>query len=65
MRGTLLDLARLHGQLQNVTTLQVNIAELPQWVQLRNILIEVFNEVPAAREVFARKTRHLKLIEAR
>jgi hypothetical protein len=65
MRGTLLDLARLHGQLQNVTTLQVNVAELPQWVQLRNILIEVFNEIPAAREVFALKTRHLKLTEAR
>lgn len=64
MRGTLLDLARLHGQLQNVTTLQVNVAELPQWVQLRSILIDVFNEVPASREVFARKTRHLKLIEA-
>lgn len=65
MRGSLLDLARLHGQLQNVTMVQVNVAELPQWVQLRSILIEVFNEVPAAREVFARKTRHLKLIEAR
>jgi hypothetical protein len=65
MRGTLLDLARLHGQLQNVTTLQVNVAELPQWTQLRSILVEVFNEVPAAREVFMRKTRHLKLIEAR
>jgi AcrR family transcriptional regulator len=64
MRGTLLDLARLHGQLQNVTTLQVNIAELPQWAQLRSVLVEVFNEVPAARDVFIRKTRHLKLIEA-
>ena len=64
MKNTLLDLGRLHGQLQNVTTLQIKVAELPQWIQLRQILIEVFNEVPAARHVFALKTKHLNLIEA-
>lgn len=65
MRHTLLDLAKLHGQLQNISTVRVEIGESPQWAQLKNILIEVFNEVPQAREVFARKTAHMRLIEAK
>lgn len=65
MRHTLLDLAKLHGQLQNISTVRVEIGETPQWAQLKNILIAVFDEVPEAREVFARKTAHLKLIEAK
>ena len=63
MRGTLMDMARIYGQLQQVTTVNINVAELPQWQQLKAILVEVFRLHPIAGETFLTKTRHLHLIE--
>lgn len=63
MRGTFLDLAKLHGKLTNISTVRVEIAETPQWAQLKAILVQVFDEVPQARDVFLRKTQHMRLIE--
>jgi hypothetical protein len=63
MRGTLMDLAKLYGKLREVSTLEVKILEAPQWVQLRAILVEVFNAHPAAGAAFLDKTRHMKLLD--
>ena len=63
MRQTLMDMARIYGQLQEVTTINVNVAELPQWAQLKTILVEVFRLHPDAGETFMTKTRHMHLIE--
>lgn len=63
MRGTLMDMARIYGQLQQVTTVNVNVADLPQWQQLKAILVEVFRLHPIAGETFLTKTQHLHLIE--
>ena len=63
MRGTLMDLAKLYGKLREVSTVEVKILEAPQWVQLRAILVEVFNAHPAAGAAFLDKTRHLKLLD--
>lgn len=61
MRSTLLDLAKLYGRLNDSVNVNVNIAATPQWAELRQVLIEVFNEHPTALTTFQRKTRHLKL----
>ena len=63
MRQTLMDMARIYGQLQQVTTVNVNVGDLPQWQQLKAILVEVFRLHPDAGETFLTKTRHLCLIE--
>ena len=64
MRQTLMELAKLYGKLREVSTVEVKILEAPQWVQLRAILVEVFNAHPAAGATFIEKTRHLKLLDA-
>jgi hypothetical protein len=65
MRQTLMDMARIYGQLQQITTVNVNVADLPQWQQLKAILVEVFRLHPSAGETFLTKTGHLRLIEER
>jgi soluble cytochrome b562 len=61
MRGTLLDLAKIMGQLREVSTVEVKIVDAPQWQQLREILGQVFAEHPEAGAAFLRRTRQLKL----
>jgi hypothetical protein len=63
MRQTLMDLAKLYGKLREVSTVEIKILEAPQWVQLRAILVEVFNAHPAAGAAFLDKTRHLNLLD--
>jgi hypothetical protein len=63
MRGTLMDLGKLYGKLREVSTIEVKILEAPQWVQLRAILVVVFNAHPAAGAAFLEKTQHLKLLD--
>jgi hypothetical protein len=48
MLVTLMDLAKLYGKLREVSTVEVKILGAPQWLQLRAILVEVFNEHRAA-----------------
>ena len=43
----------------------VRYADLPQWQQLKAILVEVFRLHPSAGETFLTKTGHLRLIEER
>jgi hypothetical protein len=62
MRATLMDLAKLYGKLREVSTVEVKILDAPQWLQLRAILVEVFNDHPAAGAAFLKRTRHLKLL---
>jgi hypothetical protein len=61
LRSTMMDLARLYGQLKEVSTFEVRILEAPQWAQLRAILGEVFQQHPAAGQLFIQKTRQLQL----
>lgn len=61
LRQTLMDLAKLYGKLREVSTVEVKILEAPQWVQLRAILGEVFEQHPAAGQAFIAKTRQLQL----
>lgn len=61
MRQTLLDLAKVYGTLKNELTINVNLADMPQWQQLREILVDVFREHPDAERAFIERTRHLRL----
>ena len=61
MRQTLLDLAKVYGTLKNELTINVNLADMPQWQQLREILVDVFRDHPEAELAFIEQTRHLRL----
>ena len=61
MRATLLDLAKVYGQLKDVSTIQVEVGATPQWALLRQILIETFRDHPAALPTFIAKARPLRL----
>lgn len=63
MRGTLMDVAKLYGKLNDTVNVNVSIGTTPQWLQLRQVLIEVFNQHPDALATFQARTRHLNLIE--
>ena len=58
LRRCLRDIAQLQGKLAQNLTVNVSLAESKEWVTLRNILNEVCDEVPAAREPLLRRMRH-------
>ncbi len=58
LRRTLRDIAQLQGKLAQNLTVNVSLAESKEWVTLRNILNEVCDEIPAAREPLLRRMRH-------
>lgn len=58
LRRVLRDIAQVQGKLATSLTVNVSLAESKEWVTLRNILNEVCNEVPAAREPLLRRMRH-------
>jgi hypothetical protein len=61
MRTTLLDLAKVYGQLSQELTVTVSLNESPQWLQLREVLFEVFQRHPAAKEDFVQQARSLRI----
>jgi len=58
LRRVLRDIAQLQGKLAQNLTVNVSLAESKEWVTLRNILNEVCDEIPAAREPLLRRMRH-------
>lgn len=58
LRKVLRDIATMQGKLATNLTVNVSLAESKEWVTLRNILNEVCDEVPAAREPLLRRMRH-------
>ena len=61
MRGTLVDLAKVYGQLRTSLTINVPLADSPEWLDLRTILAGVFSEHPAAGKVFVERARRLNI----
>lgn len=58
LRKVLRDMAQMQGKLAQELTVNVSLAQAPEWVTLRNILSKVIDEVPAAREPLLRHMRH-------
>jgi hypothetical protein len=64
MRAALMDLAKLQGTLRNELTVNVSLNEAPQWLQLRAILMEVFERHPAAKADFLARATTLRIADA-
>jgi hypothetical protein len=58
LRRVLRDVAQLQGKLATSLTVNVTLAEAKEWILLRQILQEVCDEVPSAREPLLRRMRH-------
>lgn len=58
LRKVLRDIATMQGKLAQELTVNVSLAQAPEWVTLRRILSKVIDEVPAAREPLLRHMRH-------
>jgi len=61
MRATLIDLAKVYGQLQERTTITVSINEAPEWQRLRTILGDVFRDHPEAGQAFLERAKRERL----
>ncbi|WP_439545002.1 hypothetical protein [Sandarakinorhabdus sp.] len=64
LRTTLLDLAKVYGGLKSELTVNVNLNDSPQWLQLRDVLLGVFEQHPAAKQEFIERARFLRLDHA-
>ena len=58
LRKVLRDIATLQGKMAQNLTVNVALADAPEWVVLRSILAKVIDEVPEAREPLLRHMRH-------
>lgn len=58
LRRVLRDIATMQGKLATALTVNVTLSQSKEWVQLRQILQEVIDEVPEAREPLLRGMRH-------
>lgn len=58
LRKVLRDIAQMQGKLAQDLTVNISLAQAPEWVTLRKILSKVIDEVPAAREPLLRHMRH-------
>ncbi|QPM89116.1 helix-turn-helix domain-containing protein [Pseudooceanicola algae] len=58
LRKVLRDIATMHGKMATQLSVEVKLAESPEWVTLKRILREVCEEVPSAREPLLRRMRH-------
>lgn len=58
LRKVLRDIATMHGKMATQLSIEVKLAESPEWVTLKQIIREVCDEVPEAREPFLRRMRH-------
>ena len=58
LRKVLRDIATMHGKMATQLSVEVKLAESPEWVTLKQIIREVCNEVPEAKEPFVRRMRH-------
>ncbi len=58
LRKVLRDIATIQGKLATNLTVNISLAESKEWVTMRQILQEVCDEVPNAREPLLRRMRH-------
>lgn len=58
LRRILKDIATMHGKMATNLSVSVTLAESPEWVTLKQIIREVCEEVPEAREPLLRRMRH-------
>lgn len=63
MRHTLESLAKIRGMFNQRIDVQINLAESPQWIVLRQIMTRVLDAHPDAKLAFMREMRTLKVIE--
>lgn len=61
LRKVLRDIASMQGKLATSLTVNVTLAESKEWVQMRRILLDVIEEVPAAREPLLRAMHYHSL----
>ena len=58
LRRILRDIAQVQGKLATNLTVNMSLAESKEWVTMRQILSNVCEEIPAAREPLLRQMRH-------
>ena len=58
LRKVLRDIATMHGKMATQLSVELKLAESPEWVTLKQIICEVCDEVPGAREAFLRRMHH-------
>jgi hypothetical protein len=54
----------VHGSLRSELTVNVNLNDSPQWLQLRDVLLDVFERHPQAKQDFIERARFLRLEHA-
>ena len=57
LRKVLKDIATMQGKLATQVNVQVTLSQSPEWITMREILREVCDEVPEAREPLLRRMR--------
>jgi hypothetical protein len=63
MRQSLMDLAKVRGMFSSKIDVQINLAESPQFIQLRHIILRVLEQHPEAKLDFLDEMRVLKVID--
>ena len=58
LRKVLRDIATMHGKMATDLSVSITLSESPEWVTLKQIIRDVCDEVPEAREPFLRRMRH-------
>lgn len=64
LRQSLMALADLHGKLNKKMEIHLNLAESPQFIRLRKIILTVLDRHPDAKADFLDEMRVLKVIDA-
>lgn len=63
IRQSLMSLADLHGKLNKRMEVHLNLNESPQFIELRKIILRVFEHHPEAKQDFLAEMRSLNVIE--
>lgn len=61
LRKVLHDIATMQGKLAQQLTVQISIMESREWIELRSILERIFQEHPAAGQMFLEHARRRRL----
>jgi hypothetical protein len=64
VRASLMALAELHGKLNKKIDIHLNLAESPQFIKLRQIILTVLDRHPEAKADFLDEMRVLKVIDS-
>lgn len=64
VRQSLMSLAELHGRLNKKIDISLNLNESPQFIQLRQIILQVLSRHPEAKADFLTEMKVLQVIES-